>query len=119
MKNNLYFAESATADNYIILETGKGAYVSNCAPDGNFLGVSLHLDEGTSSEGKAAELRAAIIANGGQAVIDDMASDMDNGGWMDEAVDADGNQITMADLAREMDDTDSWKRDTIINVSIG
>ena len=114
-KRELYFCESATADNYILLITEKGLYASNCAPDGCFAGVSLHLEEGETAEGKAAAILAAMDEPEG--ILSDMATEMDDGGWMGDALTyEDGLTLTLADFILENENMESWQQDTICKI---
>ena len=108
---NIYFCESGTADSYILLVTDSGIYASSCSPDGRFAGISLHLDERETAEGKAAEILAAMDEPAES--LADMADDMDKGGWMGDALtDIDGRKLTLDDLIREDESREPWQRDT-------
>ena len=109
MKNNLYFVQCDTADNYILLATASGhVYTSCCAPDGDFARVALHISEGETAESKADQIRAEM-GDDLQDCIDDLADQMDNGGWMGDCLtDDNGEALTL--------DSIDFGRDTVVRI---
>lgn len=63
----LYFVESGTSDNYIMLETAEGIRCDNCAPSGEFAGVPIFShseDDGKiPPEAIAARIKEALDPN--------------------------------------------------------
>lgn len=66
----LYFAESATADNYILAEFSDGIRCSNCAPDGRFADVPLWFSEGETAETIVEKIRNSIDPEIGELDLD-------------------------------------------------
>lgn len=94
----IYFMESATADNYIAVETSEGVRFSNCAPDGRFAGVSLQ----TNDERKAIDVVFEIVS-----AIDENVSE-DDMAWMGEPVCS-----SMDELKSEIEAQEPFNRDSI------
>lgn len=69
----LYFVESGTADNYIMVETADGIRCDNCAPDGKFADVPLYSYEDGEKippETIAARIREALDPDLSESDID-------------------------------------------------
>lgn len=68
----LYFAESASSDNYILAECSDGIRCSNCAPDGRFADVPLWFSDvdGETAETVVEKIRSSIDPEIGELDLD-------------------------------------------------
>lgn len=95
----IYFAESATADNYIMISFDSGIRCSNCAPDGCFVGVDLYTDEDRTAEMVVSELAA---------LLPDLSTDEADYEWLGDPIWESINAYEAEQNSREIFDRDAF-----------
>lgn len=100
----IYFAKSATADNYICAEFSDGVRCSSCAPDGYFGDVDIHIHGDAESEEKEIER----ITTGIREMLGDAVQYPFDYEWMGSPCCASMDELFSANDAQELFNQDKF-----------